>query len=62
MSARSEDRQPWEREKVDFDQTIEAVRRIKKQELRSKLAIAVILGWLLGVIMVCAYLGVQPLW
>jgi len=51
-----------EREKADFDQTIEAARRLKQEENRTKMAIAFMFGWLFGVIMICAYLGVKPLW
>jgi hypothetical protein len=51
-----------EREKADFDQTIEAARRLREAEFKTKMAMLFIGGWLLGVIMVCAYLGVKPLW
>jgi hypothetical protein len=49
-------------EREGFEQTMEAMRRIKENEFRTKLAIVGIFGWLLGVIMVCAWLGVKPLW
>lgn len=48
-----------EREKTDFDQTLEAARLLKQQEFKTKLAIIFILGWVFGVIMICAYLGVK---
>jgi hypothetical protein len=51
-----------EREKMDFDQTLEAARRIREREFKTKLAIVFMVGWLFGIIMICAYLGVKPLW
>lgn len=65
MIARSKERSKGEetvKEKSDFDQTLEAVRRLKGYEFRVKMCIALVFGWLLGVIMVCAILGVKPLW
>ena len=64
MISRSKDREIGEspKEKADFDQTMEAARRLKQEETRTKMAIAFMFGWLFGVIMVCAYLGVKPLW
>jgi hypothetical protein len=49
-------------EREGFEQTMEATRKLKEEEFRTKMAIVFIFGWLLGVIMICAYLGVKPLW
>jgi len=64
MISRSKDRESGEteKEKTDFDQTIEAARRLKQEERRYKMAIVFMFGWLFGVIMICAYLGVKPIW
>jgi hypothetical protein len=61
MIARSKDREIGEspKEKIDFDQTIEAARRLREQEFKTKMAIVFMFGWLFGVIMICAYLGVK---
>lgn len=48
-----------EREKADFDQVIEASRRLKREELKLKLGIVFVCGWLFGIIMICAILGVK---
>jgi hypothetical protein len=51
-----------EQDRTDFDQTREAVRRLKQEDCRLRMGIVFMFGWLFGVIMICAYLGVQPLW